>query len=107
MADNGLTFFSPRIVAVRIVYADKYKPRFSTLFSSFTENSMTHPADQKDASGLQNNLSIYLPFESELIQVGIQITQSRMKTTSMQPFFKNKCSLLFWLNLRGREYFEN
>ena len=67
MADNGLTYFSPRIVAVRIVYADKYKPPFSTLFSSFTENSMTHPADQKDASGLQNNLSIYLPFESELI----------------------------------------
>lgn len=76
-------FFSPRIVAVCIVYADKYKPRFSTLFSSFTENSMTHPDDQKDASGLQNNLSIYLPFESELNKVGIQITQSRLKTTGI------------------------
>ena len=95
MADNGLTFFSPRIVAVRIVYADKYKPRFSTLFSSFTENSMTHPADQKDASGLQNNLSIYLPFESELIQVGIQITQSRMKTTSMHTFLRINAPYFF------------
>jgi len=100
MTDNGLTFF-PRIVAVLIVCADKYKPRFSTLFSSFTENSMTHPADQKDASGLQNNLPIYLQFESELIKVGIRSTQSRLKTTDVHPFFKRKMRLTFFGQIRA------
>lgn len=77
--------FSTRIVAVLIVCADKYKPRFSYLFSSFTENSMTRPADQKDASGWQNNLPIYLQFESELIKVGLHTTQY-WKTTVGQRF---------------------
>ena len=55
------------------------------MFSSFIENSMIRPADQKDASGWQNNLPIYLQFESEVIKVGLHITQY-WETTVGQRF---------------------
>jgi len=88
------------MVAVLIVCADKNKPRFSSLFSSFTENSMTHPADQKDASSLQNNLPIYLQFESELVNHSI-VTEDHWRAT----FFQRKMRLAFLAKFSQKSIF--